>query len=330
MSGGLAVGILSAAHVHTDAYAEHLADFTDVDFVGVADDDAERGRATAERHGVEQWSTTDLLDRIDAAVICSENAKRQEWFEAAADAGVHALCEKPLAGDRSAAETIAEVHRSSGITAGLVMPLRFLPIAERAKADYEAGEIGDVRFLTGTNRGKMPGGWFADPALAGGGAVMDHTVHILDLVRWITRQEVTEVYAAAGTRFHDIPVEDVNVVSMSLEDGTPFTLDGSWSRPEELEIWGDATLELLGTDGVISIDPHEATVRRTRDTGDDPGAQLFRYGPDENRRSLRDFLTAVREGREPRSTIEDGRREMAVLEAIYDSIETGEPVSVEY
>jgi len=330
MSDRLAVGILSAAHVHTDAYATHLADFEDVEFVGVADDDGERGRATAERHGVPYHSTDDLLDRLDAAVICSENARRPGWFEAAVEAGVHVLSEKPLAGDRDQAETITDVYEDGDVTAGLVMPLRFLPIAERAKSKYDAGAIGDVQFLTGTNRGNMPGGWFADPELSGGGAVMDHTVHILNLVRWITGREVREVYAASGTHFHDIPVEDVNVLSMTLDDDTPFTLDGSWSRPEELEIWGDATLEVLGTDGVIAIDPHEAMIRRVRDTGDEPGSQLLPYGLDENRRSLRDFLAAVREGRDPRSTIEGGRREMAVLEAAYESIETDDPVVVDY
>lgn len=330
MSDRLAVGILSAAHVHTDMYATHLAEFPDVEFVGIADTDEERGREAADRHGVEYLSRETLLDRIDAGIICSENGTRPEWFEAAAASGVDVLCEKPLAATYEQAREITATYEASDVVAGLVMPLRFLEIVRETKAAYESGAIGDLRFVTGTNRGMMPGGWFVDPDLAGGGAIMDHTVHILDLVRWITDTEVEEVYAKADTAFHDLPVEDVNVLSMRLEDGTPFTLDGSWSRPDAYETWGDATLELLGTDGVVSIDPHEQAIKKTIDHGDDPGLELVPYRADENRASLRNFLSAVEEGREPLTSLEEGRKEMAMLEAAYESVEREEPVEVRY
>jgi len=330
MTDRLAVGILSAAHVHTDAYASYLTAFPDVELIGITDTDETRSRKAADRHGVKHLSRASLLDRIDAGIICSENATRPDWFQAAADAGVDVLSEKPLAASYEQAQDIVSTYETSDIVAGLVMPLRFLTLAREAKEAYDSGTIGDVQFITGTNRGVMPGGWFVDPELSGGGAIMDHTVHILDLVRWITGREVDEVYARSGTAFHNIPVEDVNVLSMVLEDGTPFVLDGSWSRPDSYETWGDATLELLGSDGVVAIDPHEQTIRKTTDSGDEKGLELVGYRVDENRASLENFLSSVREGTEPLTGLREGYKEMAVLEAAYESSERGEPVEVRY
>lgn len=330
MSDRLSIGILSAAHVHTPMYADLLAEFDDVDFVGIADDDAERGRETAAEFDTEFRPADELLADADGVVVCSPNATHDEWIAKAADADVDVLCEKPLAATYEQAQSIVDICRDAGINAGLVMPLRFNPLAQQAKQEFDAGTLGDLKYVTGTNRGKMPGGWFVDPELSGGGAVMDHTVHILNLVRWITDQEVAEVYCKSGTEFWDIEVDDINVFSAELEDGTPFTLDGSWSRPEEYDRWGDATLELLGTDGVLSIDSTERALKHTRDGGDDPGVKSIGFGSDPNRGSLRNFASAIREDRDPLSTVEDGAREVAVVEAAYESAERGEPTPVEY
>jgi predicted dehydrogenase len=82
---------------------------------------------------------------------------------------------------------------------------------------------------------------------------MDHTVHIIDLVHRLTDTRVAEVYAETGTRFTDAAVEDVNVLSMELDDGTPFLLHGSWSKPDEWPSWGDASLEVTGTENVLEL-----------------------------------------------------------------------------
>ncbi|MFB6138992.1 MAG: Gfo/Idh/MocA family protein [Halosimplex sp.] len=321
----VAVGILSAAHVHTDAYAGLLADHGEAELVGVADDDAERGRETAARHDTEFLPAEELLSAADGAVVCSPNATHEAWVERTAEAGVDVLCEKPLAPTYEGARRIADTCAAAGVEAGVCMPMRFSPLALAARERYES-EIGDLRFVSGTNRGKMPGGWFADPDLAGGGAVMDHTVHLLNLVRWYTGLEVAEVYAETGTRMHDVPVEDVNLLSMTLEDGTPFTLDGSWSRPDEWHTWGDVSLDLLGTEGSVGFDSTGAQLTHT----DGDGVRSVPVRRDANEGLVDDFVTAVAEGRDPRTTVAEGATEVAVVEAAYESAERGEPVGVEY
>lgn len=322
----VAIGILSAAHVHTDVYAGLLAGRDGVEFVGIADNDGERGREAADRHDTEYCETDDLLAAIDGAVVCSPNATHEEWVGRAAEAGVDVLCEKPLAPTYEGAQRIVDICADAAINAGVCMPLRFSPLALEAREHYEE-RIGELRFVSGTNRGRMPGSWFTDPDLAGGGAVMDHTVHLLDLVRWYTGMEVMEVYAETGIQMHDIPVEDVNVLSMTLEDGTPFTLDGSWSRPDEWTTWGDVTLDLLGTEESVGFD---STGAQLQYTDEDDGVQWVPYRSDMNDGLVDDYVSAVDEDRDPRTPVSEAAKEVAVVEAAYESSQRGESVAVEY
>jgi predicted dehydrogenase len=328
------LGVLSTAHVHTDGFATLLDRREDVEFVGVADDDAERGRATADQYDVPYMETDALLAAVDGALVFSTNTTHGRWVRAAAEAGVDVLCEKPLATDLAEARRLVEVCEAAGVALGMNMPLPYTEPARYARNAYEDGAIGELTMAAGTNRAKFRNrhetGWSADPEHAGGGAVMDHTVHVVDLVRWITGREVAEVHAELAT-MHDGPeVEDVNVLSMALDDGTPFTLDGSWDRPENWDYWGDATLNLVGTEGEVGVDCFDYKLRETHDAGEDAGIDSVYWGALPNERMLDDFLDTVRNGTAPEITGRDGLREAAVCLAAYESAKAGEPVPVEY
>ena len=320
------VGILSTAHLHADAYAPLLDGMDGANFLGVADPDGERGRAFADEHGVEHCTPDDLLAAAAGVVVCSTNADHRALVERAAGAGVDVLCEKPLAPRRDDAEAAVEACEAAGVELGVAMPLRFSVPACEAKEALGAGDIGTLRSVAGTNRGRMPGSWFVDESASGGGAVMDHTVHVVDLVHWLTGERVAEVYAETASRIHDVPVEDVNLLSMELADGTGFSLDGSWSRPDDWRFWGDATVDLFGEGGVLSVDCFDQTFAHT---GGD-GVQSVFWGSDPNEGMLRDFVDAVGEGRAPETTGREGVAAVAVVEAAYESADRGEPVAVEY
>ncbi|MFC6823638.1 Gfo/Idh/MocA family protein [Halopelagius fulvigenes] len=324
------IGICSTAHLHADSYAAALSAHPNATFVGVTetDDAVADARAKADEYGVDYRDPDDLFAAADGVVVCSTNADHLAWVERAADAGVNVLCEKPLAPSLGEAEEIVTTCRHADVNLGVAMPLRFSQPVRNAKTAIENGVLGNLQFLSGTNRGKMPGGWFVDDDESGGGAVIDHTVHILDVVRWLTGEEVEEVYAEADTRFHDIPVEDVNLLSMTLTDGTEFVLDGSWSKPDEWDFWGDATLRLVGTEGVVSIDCFDQTIKQTQDT-DDPGIQRIFWGSNPDEGLIDDFVESVDEDRPPAKTGADAVNDIAVVEAAYESIGETEPVSVE-
>ena len=157
---------------------------------------------------------------------------------------------------------------------------------------------------------------------------MDHTVHVVDLVHWLTGTRVGEVYAETATRFADIAVEDVNVLSMALEDGTPFLLDGSWSKPDEWESWGDATLEATGRRGVLDLDVFAQRFRVTRDAAPSGVSSVF-HGTDPNRRMLERFVETVR-GSDSASPGGDAADAVAVVEAAYESAAAGKSINVKY
>lgn len=320
------IGVLSAAHVHTDAYASLLGGMDDTELVGVADDNTGRGRETANNHGVEYLNAADLLEQADAAVVCSTNATHREWVGQAAAAGVDVLCEKPLATTPEEARAMVETCEEAGVQLGVAMPLRFSEPVKKAETALENGAVGALHTVSGTNRGRMPGGWFSDPDAAGGGATTDHTVHIVDLVHHLTGSRVAEVYAELDTRFHDIPVEDVNVLSMELEDGTQFLLDGSWSRPDSWRTWGEAGLEFHGEKGSVCVNCFGQRLTHTGSSGEN--AVFWGTNPDTG--LITDFIDAVCEDRPPETTGEDGVEAVAVVAAAYESAERGEPVGVEY
>jgi predicted dehydrogenase len=324
------LGFLSVAHSHANSYTSVAERVDGGEVVAIADDDAERGRAFADRHGIEYGDADTVLDRIDAAIVCAANADHAAWVERAAAAGVDVLCEKPLATTADTAAGMVETCDDAGVSLGVAMPVRFNEPIRRAKAAVDAGEVGDVRAYVGTNllQAAAVGGWFVEPDLSGGGAIMDHTVHVVDLVRWISGREVAEVCAESGTAFADIPVEDVDVLSMALDDGTPVTHDGSWRQPEAWDFWGDVTLRIVGTDGVIEVDCFDQTLKHTYD-GDDPGIDAIHWGSDMDEGLIRDFVAAVRDDRPPAIPGPEGVEEVRVVEAAYESVETGEPVSVD-
>lgn len=337
------IGILSMAHVQSDIYAAALAGLADAELVGIADDDAERGRRFAEKHDTNHLETEDLLEAVDCVLVGAENTRHREWIEPAAEAGVAVLSEKPLATTMDEALTILDICGDANVDLGVLMPLRGSIAAREANRALSRGAIGSIQAIEGTNRSELLGDWFVDPKLAGGGAVVDHTVHLLDLVQWMTDERVVEVFAENDTLLSEIEVEDVNFLSMELSDGTQFLMDGSWSTPTEHDFWGDARLDLFGTEGVIKLDCFGQTFKRTRDPGGtavtstgheqkETGVDRVYWGSDPYAVLMHDIVQSLEsgDGLAPTATGTEGAEAVAVMEAAYESSRSNEPVEVAY
>ena len=124
------------------------------------------------------------------------------------------------------------------------------------------GAIGTPLMVKATNPGRMPPGWFSDPALAGGGATMDHTVHVADMLRWIFEREIVSVYAEIDARIHPgLPTDDIGLLLLDLDGGLSASLDASWSRAKTWPTWGGVTMEVIGTNGVLALDAFNQNVQ---------------------------------------------------------------------
>lgn len=333
MTAKLSVGLVSAAHVHTDTYADLLAEMPNVELLGLADHDAKRGCDFAALHAIPFLGDLPALLalRPDAVIVTSENAYHRRDVEAVAAAGVHVLCEKPLATSVEDARAIVDACARAGVKLMTAFPMRFSPAMGRVAASVAANEIGRVRAVSAVNQGQIPTrhrAWFGDRELAGGGAITDHTVHVLDLLRWLLRSEPTEVWATANRILHAnrTEVETGAIVAVTFSDGTIATIDCSWSRPDNYPTWGGMGMEIVGERGVLDVDAFRQ--RFSVFDAREAGASWTYWGTDADRAMLAGFLDAVRDGTEPPVTGLDGLRAAEVVAAAYRSLELGEPVQL--
>jgi predicted dehydrogenase len=322
------------AHVHADGYLELLATLPGVELVGLWDEDEGRGQAAASRQGAAFFpSEAALLEaRPDGVVVASVNSEHRRLTELAAAAGIHVLCEKPLATRVDDARAMVAACAAAGVRLMTALPMRLSPVLGELERQIRGGGLGEVLCLEGVNTGEMPDvhrAWFVDPDLAGGGAFMDHVVHLADAFRWLLRSEVAEVYAVANRILQErhASVETGGLISLRFANGVIATIDCSWSKPRGYPTWGGLSIEAVGSGGVITADAFRQHLVQygTPETGI---AWPF-WGSDMGLAMLAEFVASIREGRAPLVTGLDGLRALEVVEAAYRSIETGQPVRLE-
>ncbi len=323
------VGIMSFAHMHAHNYAACLKKIPGAELVAIWDDSPARGRAAARANGTQFFAKQGdfLLSGLDAAIICSENVKHREHVEAAARAGLWVLCEKPIATTLEDARAMIAICAKYGVGLGIAFPCRFATSLIETRDRVRRGDIGKLLAAACTNNGQNPGGWFVDPAQSGGGAVMDHTVHVADVLRWITGSEFARVHCSCAKLIHeDLETDDVGSLLLEMKNGAKISHVASWDRPESFPTWGDLTLDLTGTKGSLRVDAfHQKIDIYANSVGKGAWAG---WGDDANLGLVREFIDAVRDRRAPAVTGEDGLRALEVTLAAYRSAATGKPVAL--
>jgi predicted dehydrogenase len=330
MANPIRIGMFSFAHMHAVAYGRALAEIGDVELVGIYDDDQERGERWAEEFKTVHYHSADALleKELDGAIICSENINHRPLVELAAGRVKAILCEKPLA--TSVADGQAMIERCAQTETRLqtAFPVRFSPPIQHLKKLLDDGKLGRVFSAKCTNHGYLPGNWFVQKDLSGGGAVIDHTVHVIDVLRWFWGAEVVEVYAEIGdSLIHPgLGIDDAGILSFRLSNGVYGTLDTSWSRPSSYLTWGDVKIEVLGENGIVRVD---AFRQHLNVASDQVGkTRWVDWGSDMDAGLIQDFVAMICEDREPFITGYDGLKAVEVAMAAYESAQTGRPVAL--
>lgn len=333
------LGIMSFAHLHAEGFAHNLQSAAGAQTVGFSDPDRERGRRFAEAFGLRWFERHEdlLAEGLDGVVVCSENARRRELVEMAAASHAHVLCEKPIETSLADAEAMRDVCERAGVRFMTAFPMRFDASIGSVRDALGRGELGELYAVNGINHSEIPAhhrAWFVDPDLAGGGAVMDHTVHLTDLIRWYTGSEVTEVYAEIGNPFRPgaFDVETAGLVTLGLANGVFASIDCSWSRPPSYPRWGHLKMELIGQRGMLSVDAFAQAL--TAYSGEDTrkgvrNPEWLNWGGDPNQAMIDEFVASIREDREPAVGWRDGFEALRVALACYESAERCEPVALE-
>lgn len=324
------IGVISFEHMHAVSYTNALKSIPGAELAGIADTDEFRGSRMAYRFETKFYKDYhELLDSdIDGVIICTCNKLHCPVSVDAAAKGKHILVEKPFAIDPESAHQMLRAARDNNVRIMNAFPVRFNPNVIEAKRIVDSGEIGSILSITGINHGKIPSGWFIDPEQSGGGGVMDHTVHLADLIRWFTGSEYTRVYCESGDLIHNKNIDDCGIVMCELENGAFATIDCSWAHHKNYPIWPQVDMEIIGTKGVLEVRAFGQVNHLVDSENNQVEDIVFNEGGDEG--LVREFVEVCRTGREPNASGLDGARALEVAVAAYESTRTHEPVAVRH
>jgi myo-inositol 2-dehydrogenase/D-chiro-inositol 1-dehydrogenase len=334
--GRIRVGMLSFAHYHANFWSEVFARSAEVEFVGLWDDDPQRGAQAAATHGAPWFRELDaLLARCDAVAICSQTARHRELIERAAQAGCHMLCEKPLAGSREDCAGIVRAVRGADVTFMQSFPKRFDPV-NHALRDFLArgalGRIWMVRVRHGHSYAldaEFAGKWYCDPAQAGGGALMDEGVHGADFLRWLFGDPQT-VSATLSIAQPGATAEDAGIAVYRWADGMLAELAAGWkfaAADASIEVFGTLGTALIAGVDLASRDITTGGYLRVYLGGDKRWTESsvvprFKTGNFHQQNALA-FVRALADGTPPPISLDDGVRAVEMILAAYDSVRLG-------
>ncbi|HEY3781232.1 MAG TPA: Gfo/Idh/MocA family oxidoreductase [Fimbriimonadaceae bacterium] len=323
------VGILSAAHLHVWSYANALKNTKKAEFVGLWDDDKERRQHFSEQTGAKVYDNfNQFIEKCDAVVITSENVLHAELGVKAAKASKHVLCEKPLVVNEEDGKRLIQACKQANVKLMTAFPCRFSPAYTRLRERVSNGDIGQIKAICATNQGRCPFGWFVEKEKSGGGAMIDHVVHVTDLVRHLLKMEVESVQAQIGHNMYGKEWEDTAMVTLHFPGGIFVTLDSSWSRPSSYKTWGNVNMNVVGEKGVIemamfgqNLDYYSNEANFHSQVG---------YGSDADADMVDAFLESVLQDKEPPVTGWDGLQAARVSLAGYESAKSGQVIAVNH
>ena len=203
--------------------------------VGVANHRLESAQRFAAEHGIERvttdWHELVRAPDVDVVVVCTPNALHAPQSIAALAAGKHVLCEKPMATTVADGEAMLAAAAEHDRLLLVLHPWRHHDAVIALRAAIVAGELGRVvrTHGYGVHADWGPGGWFTDPVLAGGGALVDMGIHAIDTVRFLLGEpEAVRVQASIATAHGSYAVDDDGLVLIDWEGGARSVVEAGW------------------------------------------------------------------------------------------------------
>lgn len=309
--------------MHVYSYVECL-NALGVSIVTVYDN--EKGRAN-EFGSYHQMQVSQSLEEFfsynfDTVLICSENANHLQDCLIAAKHGKHVIVEKPMALTVEEADRMIQATDENGVKLMICHPVRFTETMRQLKQNIEKGNIGELHGINSTNHGKNPGGWFVNKALSGGGALVDHTIHIADLLNWLFEVKVQSMTAYESTVRKDLSVEDSGLIHGTFTNGAVFSIDTSWNRPENYPVWGDAILAITSSKGSTNVDGFGR--RSTIYSEEESGLQWDFFEEDMDMAMMKEFVHAIKEDLSSPVDGYAGRYTVEMFNMAYDAIQRDE------
>lgn len=306
------------AHKHIDAITKTEG----AELVAVCDPNPER---LEEMRGITSAATYPDLPtllaqqpNVDVICICAPSGLHAKLALEAAQAGKHLVLEKPVTLSLEDAELLRQAVRWGGIKATVVHPNRYRPAIRRLKAALEQNLFGKLSHINVTVRWNRSQAYYDQSAWRGtiamdGGVLMNQAIHGLDLLQWLFGP-VEEIKSIVATRLRNIEAEDVAIAAIRLENGALGVIEAATTvfghnLEETISVFGENGYAVIGgktanwiQHWVCASMTQEETETLIREVEQDP------YGIPGHRCIIEDMVRAIREGREPEISLEDGIR----------------------
>lgn len=303
------------------AYAQAFQQSMPGALVGVADIRPEAANEVAAIVGARAFTSVEQMItelRPEAAVVCTPPSTHPEVCFQLMESGIHVLCEKPLAVNSADAERMAEAATRFGVVFTMGSKFRFVADVQKAREIIEAGTLGDIILYENTFAGfvDMSRRWNSQPAISGGGVLIDNGTHSVDILRFLLGP-IRELQVVEGRRVQNLPVEDTVHLFARTEGGAMGAIDLSWSmnkvQPHFISIYGSR--------GTLFIGWKESKYR----TSDSQDWTVFGPGYDKVAsfaNQLKNFAGAIRGTEALTITPEDAVASVRVIETAYAALRT--------
>lgn len=338
-------------------HAWAISTLENAELVAVADINQEASRQVGEQFAA-GWHNEydDLLKRndINAIAIATPSGLHAGQAIAAAKAGKHVIVEKPMSISLKEANQMIRVCKKNRVKLGCIFQQRFFKSSQQVKKAVEEGRFGRlvcggayVKWYRLQKYYDASGGWRGTWKYDGGGALINQSIHTIDLLQWIMGP-VKKVFGYTATVGHKIETEDTGVAILEFENGAFGTIEGTSSAYPGLF----ARLEVNGTRGSVAIengvlktwkfaekkekDPEEEKVPSGDAVGAGPsvGVDFKARDPSKSKNGIahreqyRDFVNTILQDREPVVNGEEGKKALEIILAVYQSAQEGREVNL--
>lgn len=341
----LQVGIIGAGGIARDIHIPNYFQHDDkVEVKAIADIAVEKAQDVAESFSIPHIfeSYRDMLAQVqlDAVSVCVPNKFHLEVTVAALEAGCHVLCEKPPAMTVEEAEQMQQMAEKTGKVLTYGFHYRFQPEVQVAKSFIDGGELGDIYSarVQAIRRRGIPGwGVFTNKKLQGGGPLIDIGVHMLDTALYLMGYPEPDVilgktHQQLGNKkgigllgewdWENYSVEDMAVGMITFKNGASLVLETAFAANVEKN--NIMQVSLMGNKGGADIFPLKVYQEKHHALIDSTPAYLPKEGG--HQLEIKRFIESCRNGELPLSTPFEGTRLQAIVDALYQSAETGKAI----
>ncbi|MGA1792630.1 MAG: Gfo/Idh/MocA family oxidoreductase [Thermoplasmatota archaeon] len=301
--------------------------------VGVCDISEKASWEIGKKFGCPSYTDMDEFLKetgVEAVSIATPTTHHAEAAIKCLGSGVDVLVEKPIASTLEDGKRILEAADQSGRTLAVGMTERHNPVVKFTRELIEKGELGGIVTIMSRRVSNYPS------RISDVGVITDLGVHDIDVLRYLTDSEVSSVYALGG-RVKGGKYEDHATIMLSFENGVEGVLEVSWLTPMKLR-----KITITGVEGVAEMDYIDQEVMVSTSTSFDKDKfDLWRIPQIYDMRRIRvrneeplvrelsDFLEAVRDGKEPLVSGQDGLKTLQIAKAAEESIATGKKVELQ-